>query len=287
MSNVPRPEHPSTYVVQDRSNEEELLRLRVQEEMITVSMGGAIPDQPDARSFRRVLDVGCGPGGWLREVARTYPEITQLFGVDISGIMIGFARQQAEAEGLSGRLEYHVMDALRRLEFPQYYFDLVNHRLAASWLRTWDWPGLLREYQRVCQPGGIIRVSEANFIKDSSSPALNHLTELTVQALYQAGHYFAPEKDAVISQLKGLLQRAGLQNVQTRAALIDYHAGTPEWQGFFDDGKHMFRTIAPFLQRWIQLPDNYQEIYQQALLEMQQDDFVGTVEVVTAWGNSK
>jgi hypothetical protein len=37
----PRREHPSTYVVQDRGNVEELTRLQLQDHLITTSMGGA------------------------------------------------------------------------------------------------------------------------------------------------------------------------------------------------------------------------------------------------------
>jgi hypothetical protein len=58
----PRREHPSTYFVQDRSNEEELNRLRVQDQMITAAMGGVLPEQQNPGAFQRVLDVACGTG---------------------------------------------------------------------------------------------------------------------------------------------------------------------------------------------------------------------------------
>ena len=47
----------STYFVQDRHSKEELTRLTIQERMITQSMGGALPEQTNSVSFRRVLDV--------------------------------------------------------------------------------------------------------------------------------------------------------------------------------------------------------------------------------------
>ncbi len=54
-----RKEHPSTYFVQGRDNQEELARLRVQDQMITRAMGRVLPEQPDSTSFQRVLDIGC------------------------------------------------------------------------------------------------------------------------------------------------------------------------------------------------------------------------------------
>jgi ubiquinone/menaquinone biosynthesis C-methylase UbiE len=80
----PRKEHPSTYIVQDRNNEEELTRLKLQDQMFSAAMGGPLSEQPDPPRFRRVLDVGCGTGGWLIEVARIYPSIELLIGVDES-----------------------------------------------------------------------------------------------------------------------------------------------------------------------------------------------------------
>ncbi len=73
MSSNPHREHPSTYFVQDRESKEELERVQLQDHMITAGMGGVLPEQPDPTSFQRVLDVGCGTGGWLIEVAKTYP----------------------------------------------------------------------------------------------------------------------------------------------------------------------------------------------------------------------
>jgi hypothetical protein len=46
-----------------------------------------------------------------------------------------------------------------------------------------------------------------------------------------------------------------------------------------------FRTLLPFLRKWSRVPDDYEEIYQQMLSEMQQPDFVASSSYLTAWGN--
>jgi len=281
----PRREHPSTYFLQNRSPEEELARLRLQDHLITTGMGGVLPEQSDPTIFRRVLDVGCGTGDWLIEVAKTYPSISLLIGVDVSSKMVEYAQNQAEGEGISNRVQFRTMDALRMLEFPVDYFDLVNHRFGWSFLRTWDWPKLLQEYQRVTQLGGVIRVTESDIIHESSSPALIQLAALLLEAFRQAGHFFTPNEDGVTSQLTRLLSQYGLQNVQTRAHMLEYKAGTPEGQYFYEDMKHVYGTVLPFLRKWTRVPDNYEEIYQQALTEMQQPDFVVKWRLLTVWGN--
>jgi SAM-dependent methyltransferase len=88
--NAPQ-EHPSTYVVQDRSNKEELIRLNFQDQMLTTSMGGVLPEQSDPAAFESVLDVACGTGAWLIEAAKTYPTMSLLVGADISKRMVEYA----------------------------------------------------------------------------------------------------------------------------------------------------------------------------------------------------
>jgi ubiquinone/menaquinone biosynthesis C-methylase UbiE len=280
----PYREHPSTYMVQDRSNQEELTRLLTQDQMLTASMGGVLSEQADPTTLRHVLDVGCGTGGWLIETARSYPSISFLIGVDVSARMMAYARTQVEAQQESQRVQFRVMDALRLLEFPSGSFDLVNQRFGASYLRTWDWPLLLQEYVRVSKPGAIIRITEFDIITKTSSPAHARLSQLGLEALYRAGHLFTPTPDGVTSQLAGLLQKSALQNVQTRAYSVEYRAGTPEGELFIADMSHLYRTVVPFLRKWTRLPKDYQTIYQQMLSEMQQPDFVATFPLLTTWG---
>jgi ubiquinone/menaquinone biosynthesis C-methylase UbiE len=246
-------------------------------------MGGVLPEQPDPTRFSRVLDVGCGTGSWLIELARVVPTCSSLVGVDVSRPFVEDARAQAEAAHVSDRVEFQVMDALRMLEFPRNSFDLVNHRFGQGWLRTWERRKLLEEYQRVIRPGGVIRLTETD-AWESSSPALHALTELAVAAAFQAGHLFALRRDGMTAELVRLLKRSGLEQVQMRASCLQFRAGTPEWRSFFEDIRLLYRTGVPFLRKWTRVPEDYEQIYQQMLAEMQQPEFVATMGVLTAWG---
>ncbi len=280
----PRREHPSTYMV-PRSQEEELTRLLVQDQMLSAGMG-ILAEQPDPAIFGRVLDVGCGVGNWLIEAARTYSSMTRLAGVDASERMITYARAQAEAHHVSDRVQFHVMDALRMLEFPANSFDLVNQRLGLSYLRTWDWWKLLQEYQRVTRPGGVIRITECDMVTESSSPALLRLNQLVLQAFYHAGHFFTPDSFGVTNQLAHLLHQHGFQGVQTRPYTFKYRIGTPEGDLFYEDTRHVYRVVVPFLRKWTRVPDDYEMLYQQMLDELHQPDCVTTWTLLTAWGTN-
>ncbi len=277
-------EHPSTYFVQDRSSEAELQRLRLQDQLLTASMGGVLPEQRDPTRFSRVLDVGCGTGGWLIEAAKAYPGLTRLHGVDVSRRMVEYARAQAKEQQVSDRVEFQVMDALRMLEFPDATFDLVNQRFGGSFLRTWDWRKLLEEYQRVCRPGGIIRITEADFAVKSTSAALEQLSCLLVRAFYQAGHLFAPQGESLLNELAPMLHRFGFQQVQTRRLTVEYRNGTKDGQAFGENMRHVFRTCLPFLHKWMRVPDTYETLYQQALTDLEQPGCVSTLDVLTVWG---
>jgi len=280
----PQQEHPSTYAVQDYY-EEELKRLRMQDEAVTFTMGGLLPEQEHPEHLRSVLDVACGNGGWLIGMAKSYPDIVQLIGGDINNHMLNSGREQASKEQVEKRVEFHQMDALRMLEFPTDYFDLVNQRFGMSYLRTWDWPKLLQEFQRVTRPGGVIRITESDYPVSSDSPAVLRLFQLLTQASYQSGHLFAPEKHGVSDEITRLLHQYGaIEDVQTRVYTIEHRAGTPAGQFFAEDIKHVFRVSLPYLQKWTRVPDDYEEIYQQMLSETQEPGCVTTIQVVTAWG---
>ena len=285
ISRNSRDELPNTYAVEDRSNEEEMARLQMQDRMTTDSMGGPLPEQSDLSNVCSLLDTGCGTGGWLIQVARTHSTIPRLTGIDVNEKMLEIARKEAASQQESSRVEFRSMDVLGRLDFPDASFDLVNQRFAMTYLRTWDWAHVLSEHTRVVQPGGVIRITECN-IPESSSPALNQLNDLLIEALTNAGHFSAPDRDDVINGLADRLHQAGIRNIQTRPYTIQYLPDTPGREIFIEDGKHILHTFMPFLRKWTHVPDDYEALCQQANQDMDRPDFTGTWKILTAWGNT-
>src|SRR5947209_5288790 len=207
-------DNPSQYFVEDRSSNAEMIRLMIQDQLVTEGMGGPLAEQADPEAFRRVLDVGCGPGGWMLEAARLYPHM-ELVGIDISWRMIEYARAQTQAQRLTDGIEFLVMDAKEPLSFPDASFDLVNMRNASSFLLLADWSRVLRELVRVTRPGGILRLTDCGS-RQTTSPAYAQLCQMLQCAGYKAGYCLTTEQWGMLPVLSKLLIESGCQNVQTQ-----------------------------------------------------------------------
>jgi SAM-dependent methyltransferase len=99
------------------------------------------------RGDERVLDVGCGPGDLLREMARQQPSWGALVGLDLSP---GMAHRAVElAKGLPVR--FFVGDA-QALPFPDAHFDVVMARHVLPYVPDID--RAVAEAARVLRHGG-------------------------------------------------------------------------------------------------------------------------------------
>lgn len=101
---------------------------------------------------RRILDLGCGEGGYSRELARRGARVT---GVDGSERLIEIARRRAHAAGIE--VDYRRANASALKGLPQQSFDLVLASM--SLMDVEDYPGAVREAHRVLEPGGELLMS--------------------------------------------------------------------------------------------------------------------------------
>jgi len=275
-------DNPSQYFVEDRSSNPEMIRLMIQDNLITTGMDGPLAEQADPAGLHRILDIGCGPGGWLLETVFRYSQM-KLVGIDISWRMIEYVRAEAQARKLSDRVEFLVMDVLRPLEFPDDSFDLVNLRFGASFLLVKDWPRLLRELLRVTRPGGIVRVTDT-ITTQGNSPAYSRLYEMILCAFYRSGHNLTEGKQGVTHELDRLLAESGCQQVQTRAYTLEFIGGTVGGQNFYEIAMFGVQTAKLFIQKMGCASEDYDVLGEQAMIEMQQSDFRATWEMLTTWG---
>jgi ubiquinone/menaquinone biosynthesis C-methylase UbiE len=100
-----------------------------------------------APSPGRVLDIGCGTGLLLRELARRLPDSCELTGVDAAAGMVEAARSGQRGPRLS-----YLLGRAERLPFCDSSFDLV---ISTTSFDHWsDQAAGLAECRRVLAPGG-------------------------------------------------------------------------------------------------------------------------------------
>jgi ubiquinone/menaquinone biosynthesis C-methylase UbiE len=250
--------------------------------MIATAMGGVLSEQPDPSVFHQVLDIGCGTGGWIIEAAKQYPTM-HFTGIDISNRMIEHARAQTKG---NSQVKFQQMDALRRLAFPSDSFDLVNLRFGISFIRTWEWPEVICEMLRVTKPGGVLRLTDARIVQESSSPALKTFQLQMVCALAWAGHINGNDEGGITGQLAPWLQRYGARQIQTKSYHTRYQAGTKEGKMYSENVSHAMKTLKAFLQKWVGVTD-YEQLCQMAREQMSQPDFYAVWDLLTVWGRKR
>lgn len=266
---------PHTYFVQSR---EDYKRLMPQGHMTTLMLGGAMPEQADPSAFHRVLDVGCGAGGWLIDCARLYPLMHTLEGVDISSETVAFARSQAEQAGVSDRVHVQKMDVLTEgIAYPNGYFDLVNIRYAVGWMRIWDWAKLILEMRRVLREEGIVRFVEAQYIQ-TELQWLSRYWDMG-RTVARNASYLRKDISHITELLPEYLRAAQFSEVQSFVKEAVYQYGTPEHALFIENQRKLLPGLEAYLRKWTNLDaylhewhvSNYQQLVKNIIHEMESE----------------
>lgn len=279
-------EETHTYVLDPKSSTE-MARLLEQDRFANQNMGGVFVglSTTDIAGLHTVLDLACGPGGWVLDTAFENPTIS-VTGGDISQIMIDYAIARARTQKLANAT-FKVLDITKPLDFPDASFDLVNARLLMGVLRREAWPPFIAECTRILRPGGMLRLMEPTDLGITNSPAQERLNALFTRALWLAGYGFSPDGNTLgmTTMVPRLLYRAGYQNLR-------YHAHA-QWNGievkeeinYHRNTAIIFQTIQPFLvQTGVATQEEVQKLYQQMLIEIHQDDFCGMYNSVIMMG---
>jgi ubiquinone/menaquinone biosynthesis C-methylase UbiE len=285
---MPASNNPSqrknTYFADPESGAE-MARLLDQDRLVTKGMGGLFKGLSDTEisHIRRILDVACGPGGWVQEVAFAYPE-KEVVGFDISQAMIEYAREQARIQQLSNA-SFHVMNVIEPLSFANESFDLINAR-SISFLPSAAWPALLQECMRLLPPGGFICLSEGD-IPFTNKLAYETLWRWLSQALHKAGQGFSPSGHllGVVPMLGYLLRQAGFQDIRQVPHVLDASQGTESYEGARKDMLIASKLFEPFvIGMGIATPEEYNRVYTQMQIEMIEEDFRSFAFMLTVIG---
>jgi SAM-dependent methyltransferase len=276
----------NTYAL-DPESPEEMARLIELDRVSTRSMGGVFSGlaETDIAGLHSVLDLACGPGGWVLDVAFEHPRLA-VTGVDVSQLMMDYARARARTKMLTNA-HFRVMNINDPLEFDDASFDLINARSLASAIPGKRWEPLIVEGARLLRPGGILRLTEPVDMGITNSPAFERISTLMLQACQRAGYGFSLDGRSfgLTHILPGLLRKAGFQNIQHKAHAVEFSAKTMAWLDFYRNYEIGFFSGRAFLVRMgLTTQEEIDDLYQRVLIEMQRDDFRAMIHSVTSWG---
>jgi len=139
------------------ADDEELERLDKQHSMLSELMGGKYPapmlevmaDEPG--ETKACLDLGCGTGSWIMDVARDFPNC----------IAVGTDLIPMQSLTMPPNVRSEVDDINIGLEHFYGGFNVVHARLISSGIK--DYNLLIDQISRVLRPGGLINVIEFDF----------------------------------------------------------------------------------------------------------------------------
>ena len=277
----------NTYII-DTSGGTEVARLMKQSQLLTRSMGGVFPELGDElANMHSILDLACGPGGWVLDAAYAYPTV-EVVGIDIDASLVQYARAHARVQGLENAT-FQDMDISRPLAFPDHSVDLINARFLFSVLSKNAWTPLVAECLRILRPGGVLRLTEMEKPICNAS-AGERMSALLAQALFQAGRSFSPDGCTIgITPLLGkFLRDAGFEHIEQKPHTLECSAGTPLYFALCENGLVGAQLLKPlYLSMGMITEEAFEALYQQVSIEVLSDDFCGLWPMHSAWGRKR
>ena len=160
----------------------------------------------------RILDIGCGWGGFALFLARHYD--AEVTGVALAPDQIAFCKERAEAAGLSDRVKFHLMD-YRDVTGS---FDRISSVGLLEHVGTPHYPQFYEHTHRLLKPDGVML---SHCCGRADPPG--HTDAWTRKYIFPGGYIPA------LSELVKESEKAGWQIMDVEAMRFHYSHTLEEW----------------------------------------------------------
>jgi arsenite methyltransferase len=204
--------------------------------------GALLFDHLEIRRGIRGLDVGCGTGFPLIELAHLHGPSSHFTGIDIWGDALARARTKLELHGLANG---DILEAdVASMPFPDAYFDLVVSNIGIN--NFPDAGAALRECRRVAKTGARL------ILTTNVQGHFASLYALLDAILSESG--LQPARDALRREQQHRLSRHALMNLLVESGFAFSRCFEQSFGMRFADGSAMLRhsLVKWFLDGWRQ-----------------------------------
>jgi len=184
---------------------------------------------PHLRPGQHLLDVGCGPGTITADLAEAVSPGGRVTAVDSSADILESTRAELAARGIAGAV-VETAD-VHELPYEDGSFDVVHAHQVLQHVA--DPVRALREMRRVCRPGGVVAVRDADYAGMTWYPEVPGLGEW--QSLYRrVARANGGEPDAA-RRLLAWSRAAGFPDDALTATATTWVYATPEDRAWWSE----------------------------------------------------
>ncbi|KAI7864191.1 S-adenosyl-L-methionine-dependent methyltransferase [Spinellus fusiger] len=241
------------------NDEEEMDRLVGQHFALKTFFDGNVINDPDILQLfdngAKVLDVGCGPGTWVMDVATDFP-CCECIGIDMSEVFPHTIRPS--------NVIFQSANVLECIPYPDNSIDFVNVRLLVMALRKEEWPVLLKEIFRVLKPGGYIQSTESGLIEDGNE-FICRVESCVTEEMIERG-----QDTTIVYRLQEMMEDTKFCNIQQIKK--DAYLGQQDHvnRALLWNIVSMFKSLLPILDNKLGVePENYPVFVEQLENELQ------------------
>jgi len=275
----------ATDMAQGGRGNETNLDVLLHQYLLQVQGGRLYPEHIPVNTMGSVLDLGCGAGEWIFELARRNPKL-RIYGADASERALQQAKVRRNTSSLR-QIELRHIDFLQGLPIPSDFVDFVHMRHFTRYITPQAWPTLISECVRVLRPDGWINIVELELCEISSSAILTlHKAILQARAMLGRTLDKTGSTFGVAQQLYAMLQAVGLYEVGYELFTVDLgvQGGSTAHSFLAEIVRHAFVIKPLVVQQGVLASDEFDGLVEQAHADLQSPDLCGWALLLSAYG---